>query len=64
MTSSLLIKYIFCVKVDEENFGQTVSIELRPGGKETRVTNENKVEHVMNTQCTKQLHFRTNTFSW
>ena len=35
--------------MDEENFGQTVSIELRPGGKETRVTNENKVEHVMNT---------------
>ena len=30
-------------QVDEENFGQMVSIELRPGGKETRVTNENKV---------------------
>ena len=30
-------------QVDEENFGQTVSVELRPGGKDTRVTNENKV---------------------
>ena len=30
-------------QVDEENFGQTVSVELRPGGKETRVTNDNKV---------------------
>ena len=30
-------------QVDEESFGQMVSIELRPGGKETRVTNENKV---------------------
>ena len=30
-------------QVDEENFGQTVSVELRPGGKETRVTNYNKV---------------------
>ena len=33
-------------KVDEENFGQTVSIELRPGGKETRVTDENKDEYI------------------
>lgn len=33
-------------QVDEENFGQTVSIELRPGGKETRVTNENKDEYI------------------
>ena len=28
--------------MDDENFGQTVSIELRPGGKETRVTDEKK----------------------
>jgi len=33
-------------QVDEENFGQTVSIELRPGGKETRVTDENKDEYI------------------
>jgi len=33
-------------QVDEENFGQTVSVELRPGGKETRVTNENKDEYI------------------
>ena len=33
-------------QVDEESFGQTVSIELRPGGKETRVTNENKDEYI------------------
>jgi len=33
-------------QVDEENFGQTVSIELRPGGKETQVTNENKDEYI------------------
>ena len=32
--------------MDEENFGQTVSIELRPGGKETRVTDENKDEYI------------------
>ena len=32
--------------MDEESFGQTVSIELRPGGKETRVTNENKDEYI------------------
>ena len=30
-------------QVDEENFAQTVSVELWPGGKDTRVTNENKV---------------------
>ena len=30
--------------MDEESFGQMVSIELRPGGKETQVTNENKVK--------------------
>jgi len=33
-------------QVDEENFGQTVSIELRPGGKETRVDDENKDEYI------------------
>merc|ERR1719206_1236294 len=33
-------------QVDEESFGQTVSIELRPGGKETRVTDENKDEYI------------------
>jgi len=33
-------------QVDEENFGQTVSVELRPGGKETRVTDENKDEYI------------------
>jgi len=33
-------------QVDEENFGQTVSIELRPGGKECRVTDENKDEYI------------------
>ena len=33
-------------QVDEENFGQTVSVELRPGGKETRVTNENKDDYI------------------
>jgi len=33
-------------QVDEENFGQTVSVELRPGGKETRVTNDNKDEYI------------------
>ena len=32
--------------MDEENFGQTVSIELRPEGKETRVTDENKDEYI------------------
>ena len=38
------------LKVDEENFGQTVSIELRPGGKETRVTDENKDEYIQVNQ--------------
>jgi len=33
-------------QIDEENFGQTVSIELRPGGKDTRVTDENKDEYI------------------
>ena len=42
-----IISYLIChKKVDEENFGQTVSIELRPGGKETRVTDENKDEYI------------------
>ena len=42
-----IISYVICYKkVDEENFGQTVSIELRPGGKETRVTDENKDEYI------------------
>ena len=41
------ISHLICYKkVDEENFGQTVSIELRPGGKETRVTDENKDEYI------------------
>ena len=33
-------------QVDEENFGQTVSVELRAGGKDTRVTNDNKDEYI------------------
>lgn len=33
-------------QIDEENFGQTISVELRPGGKDTRVTNENKDEYI------------------
>jgi len=33
-------------QIDEESFGQTVSIELRPGGKEIKVTNENKDEYI------------------
>jgi len=33
-------------QIDEESFGQTVSIELRPGGKEIKVTNENKEEYI------------------
>ena len=42
-----IISCLICYKkVDEENFGQTVSIELRPGGKETRVTDENKDEYI------------------
>jgi E3 ubiquitin-protein ligase NEDD4 len=33
-------------QIDEESFGQTVSIELRPGGKEIKVTDENKDEYI------------------
>ena len=45
--------------MDEENFGQTVSIELRPGGKETRVTDENKDEYSdeMNIITTNMKYF-------
>ena len=43
---STISRLICYKKVDEENFGQTVSIELRPGGKETRVTDENKDEYI------------------
>jgi hypothetical protein len=31
---------------DDERFGETVSIELKPGGEELEVTNENKGEYV------------------
>jgi E3 ubiquitin-protein ligase NEDD4 len=31
---------------DDERFGETVSIELKPGGEEMEVTNENKHEYV------------------
>lgn len=31
---------------DDERFGETVSIELKPGGEEIEVTNENKKEYV------------------
>jgi hypothetical protein len=31
---------------DDERFGETVSIELKPGGEEIEVTNENKGEYV------------------
>jgi E3 ubiquitin-protein ligase NEDD4 len=31
---------------DDERFGETVSIELKPGGEELEVTNENKHEYV------------------
>ena len=31
---------------DDERFGETVSIELKPGGEEMEVTNENKREYV------------------
>ena len=44
-------------QVDEENFGQTVSIELRPGGKETRVTNENKVLKGLMVYVDQSYHF-------
>jgi len=33
-------------QIDEENFGQTVSIDLRPGGKEIKVTDDNKDEYI------------------
>lgn len=31
---------------DDERFGETVSIELKPGGENIEVTNENKHEYV------------------
>lgn len=31
---------------DDERFGETVSIELKPGGENIEVTNENKGEYV------------------
>jgi E3 ubiquitin-protein ligase NEDD4 len=31
---------------DDERFGETVSIELKPGGDNIEVTNENKHEYV------------------
>jgi E3 ubiquitin-protein ligase NEDD4 len=31
---------------DDERFGETVSLELKPGGEEIEVTNENKHEYV------------------
>jgi E3 ubiquitin-protein ligase NEDD4 len=31
---------------DDERFGETVSIELKPGGDDIEVTNENKGEYV------------------
>ena len=31
---------------DDERFGETVSIELKPGGENIEVTNENKREYV------------------
>ena len=31
---------------EDERFGETVSIELKPGGEEIEVTNENKREYV------------------
>jgi E3 ubiquitin-protein ligase NEDD4 len=31
---------------DDERFGETVSIELKPGGDNIEVTNENKGEYV------------------
>jgi len=33
-------------QVDEENFGAMLSRELKPGGKDTRITNENKDEYI------------------
>ena len=55
-------------KVDEENFGQTVSIELRPGGKETRVTDENKDEYIQVSlwvfQVMRKILTNSFIFSW
>ncbi|XP_055521166.1 E3 ubiquitin-protein ligase NEDD4-like isoform X3 [Leucoraja erinacea] len=34
----------FCI--DEENFGQTYQVDLKPGGSDTVVTNENKREYI------------------
>jgi E3 ubiquitin-protein ligase NEDD4 len=31
---------------DDERFGETVTIELKPGGENIEVTNENKKEYV------------------
>jgi E3 ubiquitin-protein ligase NEDD4 len=31
---------------DDERFGETVSLELKPGGENIEVTNENKGEYV------------------
>jgi hypothetical protein len=31
---------------DDERFGETVSLELKPGGEEIEVTNDNKKEYV------------------
>jgi E3 ubiquitin-protein ligase NEDD4 len=31
---------------EDERFGETVSIEMKPGGEEIEVTNENKREYV------------------
>lgn len=33
-------------QVDEENFGAMLSRELKPGGKDTRITNDNKDEYI------------------
>lgn len=33
-------------ETDDERFGETVSIELKPGGGEIEVTNDNKGEYV------------------
>jgi hypothetical protein len=31
---------------DDERFGETVTIDLKPGGRDIEVTNENKKEYV------------------
>ena len=31
---------------DDERFGETVTIDLKPGGREIEVTNENKKEYI------------------